>query len=138
MKVLRSSTEEIEIMVRKNIRHNHLIINRIGAPKIYFLNMHAYSANLMSLREHDGVHVCGKVLEQDLVIPINALELGCFMGGRTLAVLLSLRSSFLQIGRNLSLQKLNYGSGGATPIMSAFSNVRTFYTPRKGQIHDFS
>ncbi|KAF9992454.1 hypothetical protein BGZ65_012223, partial [Modicella reniformis] len=91
MKALRSSANEVDLMVRKNIRHNHLIINRIGTTKIYFLNMHAYSASLMSLREHDGAHVCGKVLDQDLVIPTNALELECFMSGQTLAALFSLR-----------------------------------------------
>ncbi|KAG0039951.1 hypothetical protein BGZ83_002686 [Gryganskiella cystojenkinii] len=63
MKALRSTADEVDIMVRKNIRHNHLIINRIRTPKIYFLNMHAYSASLMSLCEHDGAHVCGKVLD---------------------------------------------------------------------------
>jgi len=40
MKALRSTADEVDVMVRKNIRHNHLIINRIGVPKIYFLNMH--------------------------------------------------------------------------------------------------
>lgn len=40
MKALRSTAEDVEIMVRKNIRHNHLIINQIGTPKIYFFNMH--------------------------------------------------------------------------------------------------
>ncbi|KAF9575682.1 hypothetical protein EC968_002246 [Mortierella alpina] len=130
MKSLRSTAEEVEVMTRKNIRHNHLIINRIGASKLYFLNMHAYSATLMSLQEHDGVHVCGKVLDHDLVIPTNALELECFMDGQTLAALLSLRSSFLQIGRELALQRLKSGSGTAKPT-SAYSNTRTFYTPKK-------
>ncbi|KAF9177340.1 hypothetical protein BGZ51_008870 [Haplosporangium sp. Z 767] len=130
MKALRSSSDEIEVMTRKNIRHNHLIINRIGAPKIYFLNMHAYSATLMSLHEHDGVHVCGNVLDHDLAIPTNALELECFMNGQTLTALLSLRSFFLQIGRELALQKLKSRSGSTTPI-SAYSNIRTFYTPKK-------
>lgn len=45
----------------------------------------------MSLHEHDGIHVCGKVLDHDLLIPTNALELECFMDGRTLAALFSLR-----------------------------------------------
>jgi hypothetical protein len=40
MKALRSTSEEVEVMIRKNIRHNHLIINRIATPKLYFLNMH--------------------------------------------------------------------------------------------------
>jgi hypothetical protein len=40
MKALRSSPNEVELMVLKNIRHNHLIVNRIGVPKMYFLNMH--------------------------------------------------------------------------------------------------
>ncbi|KAK3829636.1 MAG: hypothetical protein J3R72DRAFT_263824 [Linnemannia gamsii] len=91
MKSLRSAASEVEIMVRINIRHNHLIVNRIGARKMYFLNMHAYSASLKSLNEHDGVHVCGKVLDHDLLVPTNTLELECFMDGRTLAVLLTLR-----------------------------------------------
>ncbi|KAF9295492.1 hypothetical protein BGZ74_010788, partial [Mortierella antarctica] len=41
-------------------------------------------------------------------------------------------SFFLQIGRELAFQRLNSGSGGSTP-MSAFSNVRTFYTPKKNR-----
>ncbi|KAH7054871.1 hypothetical protein BKA57DRAFT_434499 [Linnemannia elongata] len=40
MKVLRSTADEIDVMARKNNRHNHLIINRTRAPKTYFLNMH--------------------------------------------------------------------------------------------------
>ncbi|KAG0353301.1 hypothetical protein BG005_007389 [Podila minutissima] len=36
MKALRSTADEVEVMVRKNIRHNHLIINQIGTPKILF------------------------------------------------------------------------------------------------------
>ncbi|KAF9896948.1 hypothetical protein BX616_006457, partial [Lobosporangium transversale] len=129
MKPLRSTAVEVEMMVRKNIRLNHFIINQTGTPKMYFLNMQAYSASLMSLREHDGAHVCGKVLNHDLLIPTNHLELECFMDGRTLAALFSLRSYFLQVGRKLALQRLNSGSRDIT-LISAFSNVRTFFTPQ--------
>lgn len=76
---------------------------QIGALNVYSLNMHgtvhhfkfrakylkkygislikrvpltiAYSARLMSLHEHGGVNVCGKVLYHDLLILTNALEL---------------------------------------------------------------
>jgi len=45
----------------------------------------------MSLLEYEDVHICGNVLDHDLVIPTNVLELECFMDGQVLAVLLSLR-----------------------------------------------
>ncbi|KAF9098827.1 hypothetical protein BGX27_000712 [Mortierella sp. AM989] len=42
-------------------------------------------------------------------------------------------SFFLQIGRKLALQRLKSGSGGATH-MSTYTNVRTFYTPKKDRL----
>ncbi|KAG0040040.1 hypothetical protein BGZ83_002663, partial [Gryganskiella cystojenkinii] len=121
----RAAPREIEVMIRKNIRHNHLIISQIGMPKMYFLNTHAYSATLMSLLEYEDVHICGNVLDHDLVIPTNVLELELFMDGQVLEVLLSLR-----IGRQLALQRLKSVSGSAAPT-STHHNVRTFYTPMK-------
>ncbi|KAG9065452.1 hypothetical protein KI688_002779 [Linnemannia hyalina] len=38
----------------------------------------------------------------------------------------------VMIGRELALQRLNYGSEDATP-MSTFLKVRTFYTPKKNR-----
>ncbi|KAF9421927.1 hypothetical protein BGZ76_003915 [Entomortierella beljakovae] len=106
MKALRSTEEEISVM----------------SPLTT-----AYSASLMSLYEQNGVHVCGKALDHDLLIPTNALELECFMDGRTLTALFSLR-----VGRELSLQMLNSGSRGPAPT-SVNMKVRTFYTPTQNK-----
>ncbi|OAQ27978.1 hypothetical protein K457DRAFT_599216 [Linnemannia elongata AG-77] len=57
MKALRSTAEDVEIMVRKNIRHNHLIINQIGTPKIYFFNMHGPRSRLGPPHERLGTRM---------------------------------------------------------------------------------
>lgn len=51
-----------------------------------------YSAQL-GLWEYESVHVCGKVLQEELAIPTSEPELEWFMDGRCPATLLSLRVS---------------------------------------------
>lgn len=57
------------------------------------VSMHhiGYSAQLYCLWEYESVHVCGKVLEEELAIPTSEPELEWFIDGRCIAALLSLR-----------------------------------------------
>lgn len=52
-----------------------------------------YSAQLYCLWEYESVHVCGKVLGEELAIPTSEPELEWFMDGGCMAALLSLRVS---------------------------------------------
>lgn len=49
------------------------------------------------LWEYESVHVCGKVLQEELAIPTSEPELQWFMDGRCMATLLSLRAREMSV-----------------------------------------
>ncbi|KAG0012031.1 hypothetical protein BGZ81_001796, partial [Podila clonocystis] len=101
MKSLQAGSQQVEIQARKNMRLNHSISKKIRSTKLYFLDMHGYSAQLYCLWEYDSVHICGKVLDEELAIPTSEPELEWFMDGRCMAALLSLRTHFLKVAQGV-------------------------------------
>ncbi|KAF9083379.1 hypothetical protein BGX27_004154, partial [Mortierella sp. AM989] len=91
MKPIQAGSQQVEIQARKNMRLNHSISKSIPSKEQYFLNIHGYSAQLYRLWEYESVHVCGRVLDEELVIPTCEPELEWLLEGKCLVTLLSLR-----------------------------------------------
>ncbi|KAF9162201.1 hypothetical protein BGX20_001814 [Mortierella sp. AD010] len=100
-KSMQASSQQVEIQARKNMRLNHSISKNIPSKEQLFLNIHGYSAQLYRLWEYESVHVCGRVFDEELVIPTCEPELEWFLDGKCLATLLSLRTHFLRVAQEV-------------------------------------
>ncbi|KAG0196940.1 hypothetical protein BGX28_009535 [Mortierella sp. GBA30] len=98
--------------------------------------MHGYSAQVYCLWEYESVHVCGKVLEEELAIPTSEPELEWFMDGRCMAALLSLRTYFLKVAQRVQQDHARPSkTSEASPTLPLYpaSSNHTFYTPKRAR-----
>ncbi|KAF9176564.1 hypothetical protein BGZ49_006150, partial [Haplosporangium sp. Z 27] len=82
----------------------------------------------------DSVHVCGKAVDEELVIPTSEPELEWFMDGRTIAALLSLKAHYLEVAQQLQRQHarpVQKTAAPRTPPHRPACTNQTFYTPKR-------
>ncbi|KAG0352864.1 hypothetical protein BGZ54_002540 [Gamsiella multidivaricata] len=137
MKSQQAGCQQVEIQARKNMRLNHSISKKIPSTKLYFLDMHGYSAQLYCLWEYESVHVCGKVLEEELAIPTSEAELEWFMDGRCIAALLSLRKVAQRVQQDYARPSKTIETPRTPPLCPATTN-HTFYTPKRVRSNSLS
>ncbi|KAI7821419.1 hypothetical protein BC939DRAFT_209217 [Gamsiella multidivaricata] len=123
--------------------HDHFPSVALTLTDLSIVYMHriGYSAQLYCLWEYESVHVCGKVLEEELAIPTSEAELEWFMDGRCIAALLSLRTYFQKVAQRV---QQDYARPSKTietprtpPLCPATTN-HTFYTPKRVRSNSLS
>ncbi|KAF9898119.1 hypothetical protein BX616_004471 [Lobosporangium transversale] len=134
LKPLQASSQQMEIQVRKNMRLNHSVVKKLPSTHHYFLDIHGYSAQLYCIWGHDSVHVCGRVLDEELVIPTSDSELEWFLDGRCLAALMSLKAHLLEIAQQVQREHarpMQAPEAPRTPPHRPATENHTFYTPKR-------
>ncbi|CAO3567621.1 unnamed protein product [Mortierella alpina] len=126
-----ATDEDVAVQLRKSMRHNQAILARLPRlEEVIFLDIRGYSAKVMKMVQHDGVHVCSE-MSQEIVLPTNSFELRAFLQGNDLAALLKLRDAVLdaamEVQQQLQRPKQPVLARAATPPKKP--QVRTFYTP---------
>ncbi|KAF9926232.1 hypothetical protein FBU30_004159 [Linnemannia zychae] len=91
-----ATDEEVAVQLRKSIRHNHAILTRLHVlDEIIFLDIKGYTAQVVRLRRHESVFICGTMTD-DIVLPTTPAQLKYFLDGRSLSALFHLRDHVLE------------------------------------------
>ncbi|KAF9371681.1 hypothetical protein BGX21_005039, partial [Mortierella sp. AD011] len=101
----------------------------------FLLFLIGYSAQLRHLGAWIG-YVCGKVLDEELVIPTSDPELEWFLDGRCLAVSMSLKAHFLAITQQVQREHarpIQAPEVPRAPLHRPAADNHTFYTPKRAR-----
>ncbi|KAF9116288.1 hypothetical protein BGW39_002775, partial [Mortierella sp. 14UC] len=129
-----ASDEDVAVQLRKSIRHNHAILSRLPVlDEIIFLDIKGYTAQVMRLRRHGSVFLCGTMADE-IVLPATPAQLKQFLDGRSLSALFRLRDHVLQAAMKVQESILQ---PKRPPLLTRIitpppaPRTPTFYTPTK-------
>ncbi|KAG0062414.1 hypothetical protein BGZ90_003096, partial [Linnemannia elongata] len=132
-----ASDEDVAVQLRKSIRHNHAILTRLPVlDEIVFLDIKGYTAQVMRLRRHGSVFICGTMADE-IVLPATPAQLKLFLDGRSLSALFRLRDHVLQAAMKVQESILR---PKRPPLLTRMiipppaPRTPTFYTPTKHAI----
>ncbi|KAF8959010.1 hypothetical protein BGZ46_001844, partial [Entomortierella lignicola] len=127
-----TSDQEVDVQRRKNVRLNKSIFayNRTSTQitkPIIFLDVVGYRARVFVLQEHQDIIVSCEALKRPLVLATNSFEMGNFLDGSDLRVLLAYRKHILSVARKI--QGVFSRPAPTTPPYTP-QLPPTFYTPK--------
>ncbi|KAF9352203.1 hypothetical protein BGX34_000127 [Mortierella sp. NVP85] len=129
-----ASDEDVAVQLRKSIRHNHAILTRLPIlDEIIFLDIKGFTAQVMRLRRHESVFICGTMADE-IVLPATPAQLKIFMDGRSLSALFRLREHVLDTASKVQasiLQPKRPPLLARTFTPPPAPKSATFYTPVK-------